>query len=595
MRWRLRFLAGLVAVATLVMSGRLFYLTVWRHNDLVSQAKEQQTIVTQISPKRGSIFLQDFSDGTKVVAAQSIETYAVSATPSFVVHKQEYADVIAKHTGVAAKDLLDTFKAGGMYMNPIKHGLSKADVESLAVDINAVDLKFDPSIGHVKVNFDSAEGNILYYLGGVIFLREYQRVYPEGATLGQVLGFVDNDGNGQYGFEQEYDNQLRGYAGQIKLERDGNGNLLDRTSSVNWQDGADYTLTIDRNIQQEARTELAAQIKQSEAKGGSVIIMDPKTGAILAMANQPDFDPNKFSDVAKDQTSVYQNPAVSGLFEPGSIMKPLVMAAALDQGVVTPETTNDFAATVTVDGYTINTALRKAYGVENMAQVLANSDNVAMVWVANKLGNQNLYNYLQKFGFAGKTNVDLISEASGTLQPVNKWSDVNRATMSFGQGIAVTPLQILTAYSAIVNDGRMVKPHIVSTVSVGGSEDTVKPTFGEQIFSAAVAKQLRDMLVYVVTTAHNRAGVAGYIIGGKTGTAQIPDPTKGGYVADAYNHSFIGFGPSNNPRFLMMVKIDQPNLQKVGLYAEATAVPLFSRLSQFLLNYYQIPPEIKTK
>jgi len=271
-----------------------------------------------------------------------------------------------------------------------------------------------------------------------------------------------------------------------------------------------------------------------------------------------------------------------------------VMAAALDTNAVTRDTANDFAESVTVDGYKIETALRHAYGHETMSQVLDNSDNVAMVWVADKIGNQTMHDYLAKFGLGAKTGIDLANEATGVLSAYKTWSDIDRATMAFGQGIAVTPIQIVTAYSAIANGGKIVEPHIVHAItSPDGTRTLVQPTFGAQVIKPETAKTLMAMMVETVATAHARAGTPGYDIGGKTGTAQIPDPVKGGYLPDAYNHSFVGIGPAGDPRYVALVKVDHPNVAKVGLYAESTAVPLFGKISTFLLNYYQIPPSKK--
>jgi cell division protein FtsI/penicillin-binding protein 2 len=229
-----------------------------------------------------------------------------------------------------------------------------------------------------------------------------------------------------------------------------------------------------------------------------------------------------------------------------------------------------------------------------MTQVLEKSDNVAMVSVANLLGNQKMFDYLQSFGLGTVTGIDLKNEVAGRVLPVQQWRNINRATMSFGQGISVTPIQIATAYSAIANNGKMVRPRVVKAViSANGDREEV-PTFeGAQVIRPEIAKEMRDMLVSVVVHDHKKAGVDGYKVGGKTGTAQVPDPVNGGYIENAYNHSFIGLGPSDDPKFVLLVKVDQPNIAKTGQFAEGTAVPLFGRIAKFLLHYYQIKPTNK--
>ncbi|MCC2631777.1 MAG: peptidoglycan glycosyltransferase, cell division protein FtsI (penicillin-binding protein 3) [Patescibacteria group bacterium] len=577
---------------TFGLVARLFSISVLQHDEYIAAAKEQQTLEREVLPKRGDIYVQDYTTGTPALLAQSVERFAISATPRNVTKKAEYAKVLAEASGVSEASVLERLQAEpGWYMNPLKRGLTKEEVEAVATKLNAIEKAANPNWSNQTINFDSASGSNLLFMGGVYFIREYQRAYPEGSLLGQVLGFVNDHGTGQYGVEGQYDKELKGYKGRIALEQDSVGTLLDQKSAVDGKDGTSYELTVDRNVQYVVERELAEEIKNSEAKSGSVIVMDPKTGEIIAMASQPSYDPNEFGKVKQEDIGVFDNPAISRIWEPGSIFKPLIMAMALDLGLVTPQTKDDFPASVMVEGYKIETALRKAYGVQTMSDVLANSDNVAMVWVANKIGSQRMHDYLQKFGFGDFTGVDLKNEISGNVLALKKWRDINRATISFGQGIAVTPMQVVNAYAAIANEGKMIEPHIVkATIDKTGNRQETPIKEGAQIVSPEVSKDLRNMMVATVINAHRRAGTDGYKIGGKTGTAQIPDPEKGGYLPDAYNHSFVGIGPSDDPKYVMLVKIDNPNLKKVGIYAEGTAVPLFGRISSFLLNYYQIPP-----
>ena len=590
-RNRISFLIALSVLMTVGLSFRLFSLSVVHHGEYVAKAEQQQNVERDVVPRRGDLFAQDASSGSTTLVAESVERFAVSATPKNVKKKAAYAAVLASHAGVDQKTVQDELETDALYMAPLKHDLTKHDVEAIAADLNKIEDADSPKRTDVVVNFDPSQGNVIYFIGGVFFVREYARIYPEGALMGQLLGFVDDKGNGQYGVEGEYNNNLKGYIGRVLVQQDSVGTLLNQKDQVRGADGTSYELSIDRNVQYEVEKDLAQELKDSEAEGGSVIVMDPKTGEVIAMAASPSYDPNSYRDLTQAQVGLFDNPNISKEWEPGSIFKPLVMAAAMDQGLVTPDTKNTFGESVTVEGHVINTALRRAYGEETMTQVLANSDNVAMVWVSDKLGNQKMYDYLKSFGFGSSTGVDLKNEISGSVLQEKKWRDINRATISFGQGIAVTPMQIVTAYAAIANDGKMVLPRVVkATIDPNGTRHPVATVEGQQVVKPEIAKQLRDMMVATVVTSHNRAGTEGYKIGGKTGTAQIPDPKNGGYIEDAYNHSFIGIGPSDNPRYVALVKIDHPNIKKVGTYAESTAVPLFGKISSFLLNYYQIPP-----
>jgi cell division protein FtsI/penicillin-binding protein 2 len=575
----------------LLLVGRLFQLSIVDHDGYVAKAKAQQEVQRDVLPLRGAIYVQDATTGKPVVLAQSKERFALSATPRNVIEKEEYAALFAEISGGNEADILATLNNGRGYMEPLIHDLSKDQVEEIAGKILRLEQTFNSRQKAVSLNFDAAQGDIIAYLGGTFFIREYQRVYPEGALAGQVLGFVNDRGKGQYGFEAQYDEELKGYAGRVSLLRDSRGTALAQSEQVSGEDGTSYELTIDRNVQQIVEQELAAEVIKDEAKGGSVVVMDPKTGGIIAMANYPTYSPESFRSVAKDSASLFDNPAISSVWEPGSIFKPLIMAAAVDSGLVRPETTETFGSSITVSGETINTALDKAYGKESMTDVLVNSDNVAMVWLGDKLGNQKMGDYLTRFGFGKNTGVDLKNEIGGRLPDAARWSVLTRSTITFGQGVSVTPMQIASAYAAIANGGTLITPHVVNAVVTGDGvrTETVQPT-GTRILNDTTAHDLRTMLGAVVKHNHKRAGVQGYEVGGKTGTAQVPDPYGKGYLTDTYNHSFAGMAPVDDPRYVMLVKIDQPNIQKVGQFAESTAVPLFGRLSRFLLHYYQVPP-----
>jgi cell division protein FtsI/penicillin-binding protein 2 len=288
------------------------------------------------------------------------------------------------------------------------------------------------------------------------------------------------------------------------------------------------------------------------------------------------------------------NPAIAHLYEPGSIFKPLVMSAALDQGVVTLDTIGNYDWHVFVDGYEIKTAEKKAFGEENMTQILQNSDNVAMVDISAKLGKDNLYKFLKSFNVLDKTGIDLDSEASGYAPNFKYWKDINRATIAFGQGISVSPIEMVAAYAAIANKGVYEYPHIVDKMIFSdGSEKKIEKQEGERVIKPETASTMAEMLFNVVEGGHSwRAKVPGFKVGAKTGTAQIPKP-EGGYEESEdglgiYIHSLAGFAPTDDPRFAMLVKLDRP---KAAKYSENTAAPLFGEIASFLLNnYYRLAP-----
>jgi cell division protein FtsI/penicillin-binding protein 2 len=572
-------------------------LSIVEHPESVAAAEAQQNVVRDVTPRRGVVYVQDRANGAPSILAQSVERFALSATPANIAEKRRFADMLAPIVGSTSDALYADFSRildngkPSQYMNPMVRGLTIEQARDVAAKIGQVTVDTGLQRTLPELQFDTAQGSVFYYTNGFFFIREFYRIYPEGSLFGQGVGFVNAKGEGRYGFEEKYDAQLRGFAGRLRLEKDSKGRLLQQKGSVDGADGTSYELTIDRNLQHFVEQRLAAKVKETESTSGSVIIMDPKTGDILAMANNPDYDPNTYQQTAQqNQAFRFDNPAISQQWEPGSIFKTLIMAAAIDQEKVTPDTKDTFAGSVVVDGYTVNTALRRSYGTETMTDVLRNSDNVAMVWVANKMDNTVIADYVDRFGMGKQTGIDLENEASGSVVPVNQWRDINRATTSFGQGIATTPIQMAASYAPFANGGFMVKPRLVSTIiRADGTREAVPVEPSKAIIKPSTADQVRQMLSEVTMRAHKDAVPAGYVFGGKTGTAEIPKAT-GGYEADQFNHSFVGIGPSQDPRFIVLVKLEKPNISKVGPFAGTTAVPLFGEISKFLVEYYQIPP-----
>jgi stage V sporulation protein D (sporulation-specific penicillin-binding protein) len=345
-------------------------------------------------------------------------------------------------------------------------------------------------------------------------------------------------------------------------------------------------LTVDSTIQFQAQSVLDSAVTKNGADSGSVIVADPKTGKILAIANYPDFDPNHFNQVT--DPSVFNSEAVTGNYEPGSTFKAITMAAALDENKVTPTTTYTDTGSVNVDNYTIKNALPGARGVQTMTQVIDFSLNTGAIFAENQLGNPDFLKYVKAFGFGQKTGITL-PETAGDISGLKGNIQVNYDTASFGQGITATPLQMLEAYTALANGGKMMKPYIVqSEIFPSGKTVNTGPTEVGQIISPNAAAEVSAMLVDDVENGEGaKAAVPGYYIAGKTGTAQVAGP-DGKYIANDNIGSFIGYGPVEDPKFVMLIRIDHP---RDVAFAESTAAPAWGQLAQFILNYMQVPPD----
>lgn len=544
---------------------RLFQKSILEHKQYLAMA-EDQYYIKQVDPsQRGKIYAQDFSTKQNYPIATNIEKYSITIVPRNVKDKNELAKKLAPLLSMDAKDLFNQINNDKAYLPPIQHKLEKEKIDKI----------IDSGIN----------------LTGVYILPENVRYYPEDNLASQILGFVNSEGKGNYGIEGYYDDQLRGRGGMTIGEKDTLGRIISVVEKEDVKDGTDLVLTIDHNAQFMAEQILKNAIQKYQADNGSLIVMESNTGKIVAMASSPDFNPNNFNQVSKDQQNLFLNPVISNVYEPGSIFKPLIMSAAVNEAKVEPDTEGVFSNFTTVQGYEIHTAQDKAFGRETMTQVLENSDNVAMIWVADQLGNDTMFKYLDSYGFGHKTGIDLEGETTGSILQLKKWKDIDRATMSFGQGISTTPLQMLEAINAIANNGVMMKPYIVDKmVRPEKGESVTQPKEVGKIISEDTSNKLKAMMVSVVVRGHGKkAQVSGYNIAGKTGTAQVPKPASegGGYYDDKHVGSFAGFFPADNPRFSMLVKLDNP---KNTDWAEASAAPTFGEMAKWMLDYYQIPP-----
>lgn len=564
---RLKYLSVGVILASVLLLVRMFDIQIIQHVKYLSLAQSQQRFEKESLAERGRILVHDSAVDPKAYypLAFDMKKYAIWVVPRHIKDKAKLAKDLSSFLLIPEKDIFDKINNDKMYIPPLKRGLTLDQANEIK-----------------KKEF-----------AGIYVMPEYNRYYPEGVLAAQLLGFVNSEGDGKYGFEGHYNNELQGKEGNVKGEKDTLGRIISLIEQTDPQNGTSYVLTIDRAVQYYVEKKLAEAVKTYEADSGTVVIMDVKTGGILAMASLPAFDPNAYKEQAELDPSLFMNPAISYLFEPGSIMKPISMAAALDQGAVTPETKETFGNSVVVDGYTINTATGVAFGEENMTQILENSDNVGMTWVSEKLGKDALYKYVKLFGLLDKTGIDLDTEIAGRVPPFKQWRDINRANISFGQGISITPIELVAAYTVIANNGKYVYPHIVDKmVLADGTEKQIEKQEGEQVIKSETAKTINTMMVSVVQNGHaKKAGVPGYLVAGKTGTAQIVE--NGEYLVaenslGVYNHSLAGFAPANDPQFTMLVKLTKPKTVK---YAESSAALVFGDIASFLLNYhYRISP-----
>jgi len=412
------------------------------------------------------------------------------------------------------------------------------------------------------------------------------RTYPNGSLAGHILGIVLYNQTGYYGVEGYYDDILGGDAERIFVSII----PLDVGTELQTDANADVYLTIDREIQFLAEQVLAESIHEYEAESGMILVGDPTTGDILAMASVPGFDPNDIEAVISDTENVGRNPAVSEQFEPGSVFKVITMAAALESGIFSRYSTYYDTGTFEYGGIVIKNWDFKAHEAQDMTGLLARSLNVGAATLSTTLGPKKYYDYLQAFGIGRLTHVDIQGEETGSLRRPGDpdWHDADLATNSFGQGLAVTGLQMLTAVSAVANGGVIMQPHLLQEIRDGDMIYTAKPKILGNPISAEVAETLTGMLSASLETetSHSMALVDGYRLAGKTGTAQIPMPY--GYDPDRTMASFIGWGPVDQPRFIIYIKLDAP---MVSPWGSSTAAPTFSKMVRRLVIHMEIPPE----
>jgi len=501
-----------------------------------------------------------------------------------------------RQSGLMESYLEKLDKPGDPY-EPLKEKMSDEDLVSLYASLASTQTKeikaADLERRLEKVVFkDSGEE---LKITGIGFNLQSYRFYPENNIAANIVGFVSNvdeEMKGTYGLEEFFNEELAGKTGYLKGEKGvSNTIIVNDREYAKPEDGSDLVLTLDRGAQFKACAALEETVSKFKAQGGSIIAVNAKTGAILAMCSVPTFNPNEYKEVKDLKT--YNNPAILYQYEPGSVFKVITMAAAIDQGKVSPSTTYKDEGQIMITGWpkaisNSDYSSFGAHGIVDMNAVLENSLNTGAIFAMKQIGPTVFSDYVAKFGFGEKTGVELGSESTGNIDNLlkKKVREIDAATASFGQGIAVTPLQMVMSYQALANQGILMKPYIVQKINHSdGRIEEFKPHQARQVVSAQTANTMLAMMVNVVESGHAKgAQIPGYYVGGKTGTAQVAN--SGGYSADEYIHTFIGVVPVDDPQIVMLTKIDVPHGAR---FAESTAVPLWHDVADFLLKYYQIP------
>lgn len=562
----------LLAAAAIVIF-RLFWLQVLHHGDWKELASLQHERTQELLPDRGIIFAQDTRSPDHGGTAQR---FPVALNEDFYL---VYAQTFAIEDPVKVTEELNTVLA-----------LPPAVVERITTQLSRHNDPYEPLVH--RVTQDKIDQLAALNLPGIKWETESLRSYPNGVIGSNVLGFVgwvDDALKGQYGIEGYFEKELAGHKGFERSERDARGRLIgvgDQDLEAA-QNGADVVLTIDNTLQDFTCRLLDRQVEHFAADGGTIIILQPTTGAVLAMCGNPDFNPNDYSAV--ESARAYTNPAIFDAYEPGSVFKAITMAGAVDVGAVTPQTTYTDTGEEKIGSFSIRNFDDQAYGVQNMVEVLKQSLNLGAIFVMRQMGADTFRDYVERFGFGAPTGIELATEVNGSITSLKKRGEIYPATASFGQGITATPIQLAAAYAAIINGGKLMKPYIVDRViAPDGTETVTEPTLVRQVISPQTSSILNGMLAEVVRTGHStRAQVGGYYIGGKTGTAQIADPVRGGYGNQTIQ-TFIGFGPVSRPVFVALVRFDRP---KNSRFADGSAVPTFQELARFILNYYAVEPD----
>jgi len=553
---RINWLVSVLVMLAALLTARLASWQLIPRGDLINLSLSGDRAPNVISAVRGNIL-----DSQGHYLASSTTEYSVAVSPILLSDnlRKELTPTLASILDMDQRDVSEVLESRDTRYVVLGTNLPASvgkQVEDLDLDAFAVDVRF-------------------------------RRVYPDDSLAAHVLGFVDYEGNGQYGLERYYDPTLSGTDGSWSGLRDAWGNeiLMTLGGYRSAEDGADLVLTIDRNVQARTESILREAIARQKASAGNIIVMDVRTGAVIAMANYPSYEPAQYWHV--DSMDQFINTSVSAIYEPGSVFKPLTLASALDAHVIRSDSTYDDRGEIIVGNQTIWNSDRAAHGVTTMTELLAYSLNVGAAHVATVLGPTRFYETIRRFGFGEFTGVDLGLEEAGIMRvPGNSyWHMSDLGTNSFGQGISVTPLQMAAAYGAIANNGVLMQPYTVSEVRYADRVERHRPFRVRQVVSEETAQTITRLLVDAVKLGMDKAALSGYQLAGKSGTSGIPG--REGYTGTDTIASFVGFGPVPNPRFVVLVKLDRP---REGYWGLEVAAPEFRRMAKMLFDYYGILP-----
>ena len=552
---RLLIVASLLLLCIVAVLGRLGYLQLFRHGDYLARAARQQQRTIEITPRRGSIY-----DRNMDPLAMSIPVDSVFAVPVDVGDPQLAAQLLSGVLGIPTEVLESKLSAAQTFTWIAR-----------------------------KVPPDKKEAVEALNLKGIYFQKENQRIYPKRDLAAHVLGFVDVDEKGLGGVEYGLDNQIRGKSEKIVVMADARQRWFDGVEAQR-ERGADVVLTLDEQIQYIAERELAAAITKTHALAGSVVVMNPSNGEILALANWPKFNPNAANEASAEAR---MDRAVTALYEPGSTFKLITIAAAFDQGIVRPEEVFDCEnGAVYVAGHRIRD--HKPFGLLTVSDILAQSSNVGAIKIALLLGAPKFYDYIRAFGFGELTGVDLPGESKGLVRRLENWSAISIGSISLGQEVGVTPIQLISAVSAIANGGTLYKPHVVAELrrdnQILPAQGSLVPAEPRRVIRPETAATLRRLMEGVVLNGTGKlAHLDGWTAAGKTGTAQKIDPATGRYSHTQLIASFTGFAPISNPAVTILVSLDSPVGEHEG---GPVAAPVFKRIAEQVLPYLDVPRDV---
>jgi cell division protein FtsI (penicillin-binding protein 3) len=546
---RVRILLAVFAVVFAVTLVRAAWLQTVQASSLAHRGASQQRETLTVPAGRGTIF-----DRTGVQLAIGEQATTVYANPREIVNARAVATAAAQTLGV---------DAGRLYLQLLDRTKGFVYVAREVDPTKAAALK-------------------RRHLAGLGFYPEERRFYPLGPVASQVVGYAGIDDRGLAGMELERDSTLSGRPGHETVIKDPFGRVVDVLDSVAERDGRDVFLTLDHTIQSEAEAAIRSALDRWHAKRATAVVLDPHTGAVLAMATAPGYDANNFPEAP---TSYQRNAAVTDVYEPGSTFKLVTVAAAISEHLVTPMSSFFLPYSIQVADKWIHDAEPRAAETMTVGEILARSSNVGAVTLAKLVGATRLSEWISRFGFGHDTGIDYPGESPGIVLPRSKWYGSTVGTIPIGQGIAVTPIQLAAAYAAVADRGVWVTPHLVDHV-LGATGPRIER---RRILSAAVARELMAMLVNVVAEGTGTlAHVPGYNVAGKTGTASKPDPQTGGYSTSKYVASFVGIVPATAPRLVILVTVDEP---QGAIFGGTVAAPVFQQIARFALQYLDVPPD----